>query len=141
MIGHLRGFLARHPWSVGGVYLFALFMTFVYLPYDVFVKPLRVGIAGAEEVWLGFRLTGWPAKWTEPLHWMIYAGLARGFYLERPWAWTCASLYTVQVAIASVVWVLLYADYGPVGQVGTVLVVGLFLALAAQLWRARPQPA
>jgi len=132
-------FLRRHPKSVSGVYLFAFFMTFVYMPYDVLLKPLlRGGVASAEEVWLGYMLTGWAAKLTEPLHWAIYAGLAYGFTRERPWAWTFAALYTLQVAVGSVIWVVLYASYGPFGYVMTVVVVGLFVALAAQVCRAHP---
>jgi len=127
-------FVRRHRWSASVAYSFSLFMAGLYLPYDLFVKPFRVGIAGAEEVWLGFMLTGWAAKLTEPLHWAIYGALAFGFARERPWAWTFAALYTVQVAVGSVVWVALYATYGPVGYVGTVVVVGLFLAFAWRLW-------
>ena len=138
MIRAAAAFLRRHPYPVGGVYLFALFMTFAYMPYDFLLKPFWGGIDAAEEVWLGYRLRGWPAKLTEPAHWAIYASLAHGLHHERPWAWTFGSLYTVQVAVASLVWVILYADYGPVGYALTPVVVGLFLLLALRLWQLRP---
>ena len=38
------------------VFLFCVYMTFVYLPWDVFIKP----IAEDEEVWFGFySMAGW----------------------------------------------------------------------------------
>jgi len=134
----VRGFVIRNPPAVGAVYLFCLFMCFVYLPYDFMVKPLFRGIEAAEEVWFGYMLRGFSAKLTEPLHWAIYAALAYGFSRERSWAWTCAALYIVQVAIGSVVWVWLYADYGPLGYALTPVVVAGFLGLAWLVARARP---
>ena len=59
---------------------FCLYMTFVYLPFDLFFKP----VADDEEVWFGFLLHGWAAKLTEPLHWAIYGAGAWGFWKMRP---------------------------------------------------------
>ena len=42
----------RRPFWMNVVFLFCVYMTFVYLPWDVFVKP----IAEDEEVWFGFIL-------------------------------------------------------------------------------------
>jgi len=139
-LGRLRRFGARHGYASAGVYLFCLFMTFVYCPYDVLIKPLFRGVDSAQEVWLGFMLTGWLAKLTEPLHWAIYGALGYGFHQERPWAWTAAALYTVQVAIGSAIWVVLYASYGPLGYALTPVVIGAFLVLALVLSRRRPEP-
>jgi len=139
-LASLRRFTARHGHASAGVYLFCLFMAFVYCPYDVLIKPLFRGVASAQEVWLGFMLTGWLAKLTEPLHWAIYAALGYGLHRERPWAWTAAALYTVQVAVGSAIWVLLYASYGPLGYALTPVVIAAFLALAAALARRRPEP-
>jgi len=131
-------FLRRQPLSVGGTYLFCLFMTFVYLPYDFLLKPLFRDVSTAQEVWFGFMLRGIEAKLTEPLHWAIYAALTLGFYRERPWVWPCAALYTLQVSVASFVWSVLYGSYGPLGMLASVGVSLLFVALARAIWRARP---
>ena len=133
--------LRRYPLPVSGVFLFSLFMTFVYLPYDVFVKLFTQSIEQAREVWFGFMLRGWSAKLTEPLHWLIYAALSYGFLRERAWVWPLAALYTLQVAVGTVVWTVLYASYGTLGNVLAGVVALLFAALAAALWRARPASA
>ncbi len=130
--------LRRFPLAVSGVFLFSLFMTFVYGPYDVLVKPFTQSLAQAEEVWLGFMLRGWAAKLTEPLHWAIYAGISYGFYRERAWAWPLAALYTLQVAVGMFIWSWVYAS-----QLAGMRAVGagialLFTWLAAVVWRARP---
>ena len=135
----VRAFLARHPRSVGGLFLFCAFMTFVYMPYDVLVKPFTQGIAQAEEVWLGYMLRGTAAKLSEPLHWAIYGAITFGFWHERPWAWTFAALYTVQVALASFVWSVLYGSYGTSGMSLSIGVSLLFTALALSVWLARPR--
>jgi hypothetical protein len=138
VLSRLTERLRRYPLSVRSVFVFALFMTFLYLPYDFFVKPFTQSIAAAEEVWLGVMLRGWPAKLTEPLHWAIYAALAHGFYYERAWVWPLATLYTLQVALGTLVWTVLYASYGGLGNLLAVGVALLFAALAASVWRARP---
>ena len=56
------------PWWMILIFYFCLYMTFIYLPFDLFLKPVEVD----EEIWFGFTLTGWWAKATEPLHWLIY---------------------------------------------------------------------
>ena len=65
------------------IWLFCIYMTFIYLPYDLFFKPVAVD----QEVWFGFMLTGWAAKLTAPLHWAIYAAGAYGFWKMRWWMW------------------------------------------------------
>ena len=119
------------------VFAFSLFMTFVYMPYDVFGKPIFQEIADAREVWAGYMLRGVYAKLTEPIHWWIYGSFAYGFYHARRWVYAASAAYTVQVAVASGVWTVLYGTYGPVGNALAVVVSGLFLWLAAALWRAR----
>ena len=136
-VARLVDLLRRYPLAVRGVFVFSLFMTFVYMPYDVFVKLFTQSIEQAEEVWFGLMLRGWAAKLTEPLHWLIYASLGYGFFRERRWAWPFAALYTLQVAVGMVVWSMLYTSHGTPKAVG---VMGglLFAALAAAVWRARP---
>jgi hypothetical protein len=87
-------------------------------------------------VWFGFRLTGWAAKATEPLHLALYAAGAYGFWHLRPWMWPWAALYAAQVAIAMGVWPLLYVG-GARGAALGALSFAAFGALALALWRAR----
>src|SRR3954469_14889580 len=96
----LRTTLARRPWWMNLLFGFCLYMTFVYLPFDVFAKP----VAHDEEVWFGVVLRGWAAKATEPLHWAIYAAGAYGFFRMRGWMWPWAALYVAQIAIGMFVW-------------------------------------
>jgi hypothetical protein len=130
----LRGWLSRHPRWLAGVFLFCVFMTFVYMPFDFLLKLLWQDVSQAEEVWFGVMLHGKAAKLTEPLHWIVYAGLAWGLWRERDWAWPAAALYTAQVAIGMLVWNVLYPELGggwPVGVAGLLV----FGALAVALWR------
>ena len=48
----------RRHWWMNLMWYFCLYMTFVYLPYDLFIKP----VAEDREVWFGFMLEGWAAK-------------------------------------------------------------------------------
>jgi len=110
---------------------FCAFMTFAYLPYDLFWKP----VAQDKEIWLGFALSGWAAKATEPLHWAIYAAGTYGFWKMRPWLHPWAALYTASVAIGMLVWAVKDAQ-GPATILGIAAAVA-FAALARALWRAR----
>ncbi len=125
--------LGARPMWMNALFAFCLYMTFVYMPFDFFWKP----VADDQEVWFGFLLTGWAAKATEPLHWAIYAAGAYGFWKMRAWMHPWAALYTAQIAIGMLVWALLdpRAD-------GRELVFGIppflaFGALAWWLWRSR----
>lgn len=114
-----------------GLLGFCAFMTFVYMPYDFFWKS----VDRDQEVWLGFLLTGWAAKATEPLHWAIYAAGTYGFWKMRPWLHPWAALYTASVAIGMLVW---GARVGKAGELAVGALGSLaFGALAAALWRAR----
>jgi hypothetical protein len=112
--------------------LFCAYMTFVYLPWDFFWKPVAVD----QEAWFGVVLTGWAAKATEPLHWAIYAAGTYGLYRMRAWMWPWASLYVLQIAIGMFVWQLL-DDRGRGWPMGVVAALP-FLVLSVMLWRARP---
>ena len=65
----LRDVLARRPGWMNALLGFCVYMTFFYMPFDFFWKP----IARDQEVWFGVVLTGFAAKATEPLHWALYA--------------------------------------------------------------------
>lgn len=128
----LRDVLARRPAWMNALLGFCAYMTFLYLPFDFFVKP----IARDEEVWFGVVLTGFAAKATEPLHWALYAAGSYGFWRMRPWMWPWAALYALQVAIAMAVWPLLEVG-GAKGLVMGAVSFLPFAALSVALWNAR----
>lgn len=123
--------LRRRPWWMNVLWGFCLYMTFIYLPYDLFFKP----VAEDEEVWFGFVLHGWAAKLTAPLHWLIYAAGAYGFWKMARWMWPWAALYTAQVAIAMLVWNLI-DERGGGWTVGLVSAAIVLLPTVA-LWLAK----
>ena len=91
------------PWWMSLIFYFCIYMTFIYMPFDLFLKP----VAEDEEIWFGFTLTGWYAKATEPLHWLIYGFGAYGFWRMKKWMWPWASVYVAQIVIAMFVWNIL----------------------------------
>jgi hypothetical protein len=111
--------------------MFCLYMTFVYLPFDFFLKPM----AQDREVWFGVTLAGVWAKATEPLHWIIYALGAWGFGGMRRWMWPWAAAYSAQVAIGMLVWNLLDAR-GRGGLAGAITAL-IFMVPTVALWRAK----
>ncbi|MEM7218511.1 MAG: hypothetical protein AAF515_09115 [Pseudomonadota bacterium] len=121
----------RRPWWMNLLFGFCAYMTIVYMPFDIFFKP----VAEDEEVWFGFMLYGWWAKATAPLHWLIYGAGAYGFWKMKRWMWPWAAVYSAQVVIAMLVW-------NVVNEPGGGLVVGLvsgaiFMIPTVALWRAR----
>lgn len=78
---------------------FCLYLVFVYVPFDLFWKQL----ASDREVWFGLVLRGWWAKATAPIHWLIYAAGAYGFWKMRPWMWPWAFLYSAYVTASMTV--------------------------------------
>ena len=115
------------------MYAFCLYMTFVYLPFDVFIKP----VAEDEEVWFGFVLHGWAAKASAPLHWLIYAAGALGFARMHRWMWPWAAVYCAQVSIAMLVWNLIDPRGGGLGA--GLIAAAAFAVPTVALWRARPR--
>jgi len=96
--------LARRPWWMNGLMFFCIYMTVVFMPWDVFGKPL----ARAEEAWFGIVLHGWLARLTEPIHWAIYAAGLYGFWRMRPWMWPWAAVYAATVAFGMWLWPILH---------------------------------
>lgn len=131
----LRRVFAGRPWWMNASMLFCAYMTFIYMPFDVFLKP----VAEDQEVWFGYMLTGWAAKATEPFHWAIYAAGTYGFLRMRPWMWPWASLYVGQIVFGMVVWGALYGQGSPgaVGLAFGIIALVLLITLTAGLWRAR----
>ena len=91
------------PWWMNLIFYFCLYMTFIYMPFDFFLKPVEID----QEIWFGYTLTGWWAKATEPLHWVIYGFGAYGFWRMKTWMWPWASVYVAQIVISMFVWNIL----------------------------------
>ena len=122
-------FVGRPIW-MSALMLFCDYMTFIYMPFDLFLKPVDQD----GEVWFGFMLHGWWAKATEPLHWLIYGAGLYGFYKMKPWMFPWAALYTFQVSISMLVWSLIYGGGNLVlGAIASVP----FAILGVLLWRAK----
>ncbi len=107
-------------------------MAVVYLPFDIFLKP----IAEDREVWFGVALSGWWAKATEPVHWLIYALGARGFWGMRWWMWPWAAVYTAQIGLGMLVWNLV--DVRGRGWLAGAIAAAVFILPTVALWRAKP---
>ena len=124
------------PWWLNLIWLFCLYMTFIYMPFDVFTKPFERW----EEVWFGFTLHGWAAKLTEPLHWAIYAAGSYGIWKMKPWMWPWGAVYSLQVVIAMVVFNLISGPEGNSRGGGPIaaLVSGvIFMTPTILLFRAK----
>ena len=117
------------PWWMNLTFYFCIYMTFVYLPFDFFLKPVEVD----QEIWFGFTLTGWWAKATEPLHWIIYGLGAYGFWRMKTWMWPWSSVYVAQIVIAMFIWNILN-DQGIL--LATISASILSIPMVA-LWRSR----
>lgn len=123
--------LRRRPWWMNVLWAFCLYMTFIYMPFDLFFKP----VAEDEEVWFGFVLTGWAAKATEPLHWLIYGAGAYGFWKMSRWMWPWAGVYAAQVMVAMLVWNLVDPRGG--GWIPGLIAAAVFAVPTAALWLAK----
>ena len=124
---------ARRSWWMNLLLLFCLYMTFIYMPFDLFWKPVAVD----EEVWFGVTLHGWPAKLTAPLHWLIYGAGAYGFWHMKSWMWPWAAVYCAQIMIGMFVWSLL--DPRGSGVLAGAVAGAVFLLPTVALWRAKDQ--
>ena len=132
-VNTLRDNLKLRPFWMNALMFFCAYMAVIYVPWDFFFKAM----AEDEEVWFGILLTGWAAKATEPLHWLIYLGGAIGFWKMKSWMHPWACLYVVQIAIGMFVWN--YLDERGSGLMGSFLIAIPFIVLAVALWRAKPR--
>jgi|Marorgknorr_s2lv_3_1036020.scaffolds.fasta_scaffold00005_87 nitrogen fixation-related uncharacterized protein len=125
-----KSYFTGRPVWMNAIMVFCAYMTFIYMPFDLFYKPVDQDA----EVWFGYMLHGWAAKATEPLHWAIYGAGFYGFLKMKSWMFPWASLYVFQVAIGMVVWPLLYKGTPPLIGVA----IGIpFVILGVMLWRAK----
>lgn len=139
LIDWLESRLGERPWWMNALMVMCAFMAFVYVPWDFLFKP----VAEDQEAWFGMLLHGWAAKFTEPLHFFIYAAGAYGFWRRRPWMWPWAAAYSASVTVGMFLWPVAY-----IGGIGGIL-LGLlsllpFGAITLALWEsadhfARPQ--
>lgn len=130
----VRAQLHGRPWWMNAMMFFCFYMTFVYVPWDLFVKP----VAEDKEVWFGVLFSGWTAKALTPFHWLVYGLGAYGFRKMRPWMHPWAGLYVLQIGVGSLVWFLLYGTGGSGPAIAGVAAFVVFAAIAWVLWRARP---
>lgn len=119
----------RRPFWINAVFLFFVCMTFVYLPYDLFVKP----IAEDEDVWFGFTFYGWLAKLGGIAHWFVYASLTYGLWTMSPWVRPCICLYLLQVAWSMLLWAVLTGHPGSVGF--NLILACAFVSLSIHFYR------
>lgn len=129
-IASLKNQMALRPLWMNGILLFCLYMTFIYLPWDIFVKPL----AEDQEVWFGVLFTGWAAKFGGVLHWFVYGAGAYGYLKMKRWIHPWAIVYLLQVAIGMLVWSLLDSRGG---LISGAVAASLFVVLAGLSWRSR----
>jgi short-subunit dehydrogenase len=128
----LRAQAAKRPPWMSVLMLFCAYMAFVYVPWDLLVKPA----AADEEVWFGVRFHGTAAKWLAVPHWAVYAAGCLGFWRMKAWMWPWAAVYAGQVALSMLVWPILYGEGAARFALGLVF-GGLFLIPTLALWRAR----
>ncbi len=128
----LRALFEGRPVWMNAVMGFCFFMALLYMPWDLFIKPVAVD----QEVWFGVMVTGWAAKFAGIPHWLIYASGAYGFYKMSGWMWPWAALYSAQVAIGMAVWPLLQFDgMAAIGMAAFSFVPFAWLTWA--LWNSR----
>ena len=120
------------PWWMNAVMVFSAWMAFVYMPWDIFWKP----VAQDQEVWFGILFTGWWAKLMAIPHWFVYSAAVYGFRRRREWMGIAAPIYLAQVAFGMFLWPIL--NYG--GLTGFVLgvIAGVpFAGLTMAFWNTR----
>ncbi|HBW84666.1 MAG TPA: hypothetical protein DEF79_11570 [Gammaproteobacteria bacterium] len=123
--------LTARPWWMQLLFAFSIFMTFVYLPWDVLIKPLEED----QEVWFGLLFTGWFAKLGGLLHWLVYGAATFGYLKMKSWMYPWSVIYLLQIALGMLVWSLTGERGG--GMAGSFFIASLFLLIAYLSWRER----
>ena len=111
--------------------IFCAYMAFVYMPWDIFVKP----VAQDEEVWFGILFTGAWAKILAFPHWSSTALRSR-LPPPPPWMAFWAPAYAAQVAFGMAVWPILQRG-DAIGWIIGAAAGAVFAIPAVALWRAR----
>ena len=128
---NVRQQLGLRPLWMNAVLAFCVYMTFIYLPWDVLLKPLDED----QEVWFGILFTGWAAKVGGVLHWLVYGAATYGFWKMKRWMHPWAIVYLLQVAVGMLVWSALDARGG--GLLSGSIPAAFFIVLALLCWRER----
>lgn len=124
--------LGRRPWWMNLMLLFCAYMALVYVPKDLFLKPVAVD----QEVWFGIRFYGWTAKLLALPHWAVYAAGMVGFWSLAHWMHPWAAVYALQMTITLVVWPVLYKE-GESRYLFAVAGGAVFCWVPWLLWRGR----
>ena len=128
----LRDLFRDRPVWMNVLLVFSAWMAFVYVPWDIFLKP----VAGDQEVWFGILFSGWAAKLMAFPHWFVYGAAVYGFRRRRPWMRLWGALYTGQVALAMFVWSVVHVG-GALGFIAGVVSAVPFSLFAWGFWNAR----
>lgn len=121
----VRNKFERRPFWMNAIFVFCIYMTFIYLPWDVLIKP----VSEDEEVWFGILFNGWLAKVGGVMHWVVYSALTFGFWSMSRWLNLWGALYLLQVALSMVVWGWLNSEGEGAWTslaVGVLFVIGAF---------------
>ena len=127
----VRNKFERRPFWMNAIFVFCIYMTFIYLPWDVLIKP----VSEDEEVWFGILLDGWLAKVGGVMHWVVYGALTFGFWSMSRWLNFWGALYLLQVALSMVVWG--WIDSEGAGSWTSLAVGGFFVIGAFFFYKSR----
>ncbi len=100
----LHDIFRDRPWWMNALMVFSAWMAFVYMPWDIFWKP----VAEDQEVWFGLLFTGFGAKILAFPHWFVYAAGVYGLRRRRPWMPLWGALYCGQVSFGMFIWSVLH---------------------------------
>ena len=129
MIDQLKNNLTLRPGWMNLVLFFCFYMTFIYLPWDIFVKP----ITEDQEVWFGVLFYGWLAKVGGVFHWVVYGTFLYGMWNMKQWLVSGMILYLWQVGASMIIWN--WVSEGQIGWFG--FLSGLVFILLSYLFYDR----
>ena len=128
----LHDLFRDRPWWMNAVMVFCAWMAFIYMPWDIFWKPVAVD----QEVWFGITFTGYWAKLMALPHWFVYGAAVYGFRRRRGWMGLWSTAYTAQVTFGMFLWPILH--YGSLlGFVLGVIAAIPFGLLTVAFWNAQ----
>jgi hypothetical protein len=128
----LRDIFRGRPWWMNALLVFSAWMAFVYVPWDLFWKPLEQD----REVWFGIVFSGFAAKVMALPHWFVYGAAVYGFRRRRPWMRTWGAAYSAQVAFGMFVWSVAHVG-GFLGFLAGVVAAAPFVLIAWGFWNAQ----
>ena len=79
---------------------FSIFMTFVYLPWDVLIKPL-----GEDQGWFGVLLPAGLPNWADCCL-LVYGAASYGYLKMKRWMYPWSVIYLLQIALGMLVGLL-----------------------------------